>query len=125
MYFCDLYKLRVYFSEEEKVRRWNEIKIRQHRLKVEADQQQGPPAHIENIMKSGFSMSDIKGLHRNYSEDAVESDEVMKQQQPTTGKSIRLPARPPRKGSLSRNVNGFEDNSKYVVNVSSYLLFKR
>lgn len=67
-------------------------------------------------MRSGFSMSDIKGLHRNYSEDAVESDEVMKQQQ-VTNKSVRsLPARPPRKGSLSRNVNGYDENSK------SYLL---
>lgn len=94
------------------MRRWNEIKILQHRLKVEADSNQGPPAHIENIMRSGFSMSDIKGLHRNYSEDAVESDEVMKQQQ-VTNKSVRnMPARPPRKGSLSRNVNGYEENSK-------------
>lgn len=100
-------------SEEEKIRRWNEIKIRQHRLKVEADSNQGPPAHIENIMRSGFSMSDIKGLHRNYSEDAVESDEVMKQQQQPPSKSVRsLPARPPRKGSLSRNVNGYDENSK-------------
>ena len=46
-------------SEAEKVRRWQEIKIRQHRLLAEADQTQ--PAHIEQIMKSGFTMSDIKG----------------------------------------------------------------
>jgi hypothetical protein len=46
-------------SEGEKVRRWQEIKIRQHRLLAEADQTQ--PAHIEQIMKSGFTMSDIKG----------------------------------------------------------------
>ncbi|XP_030749975.1 ryanodine receptor isoform X1 [Sitophilus oryzae] len=106
-----------FITEEEKMRRWNEIKIRQHRLKAEVEQQM-TPAHIENIMKSGFSMSDIKGLHRNYSEDAVESDEVLKQQQqqqhlsrsPTHGKA--MPARPPRKGSLSRNanVNGFDEN---------------
>lgn len=96
------------------MRRWNEIKIRQHRLKVEADTNQGPPAHIENIMRSGFSMSDIKGLHRNYSEDAVESDEVMKQQ--ITNKSVRsLPARPPRKGSLSRNINGYDENGNYII----------
>lgn len=48
------------------------------------------PAHIDHIMKSGFTMNDIKGLHRNYSEDAVESDEMMR------------PSRPPRKTSLSR-----------------------
>lgn len=100
----------IVIREEDKIRRWNEIKIRQHRLKVEADSNQGPPAHIENIMRSGFSMSDIKGLHRNYSEDAVESDEVMKQ---VTSKSVRsMPARPPRKGSLSRNINGYDENSK-------------
>ncbi|KAJ8982741.1 hypothetical protein NQ317_014039 [Molorchus minor] len=112
----------IIIGEEEKIRRWNEIKIRQHRLRVEADQQQGTPAHIENIMKSGFSMSDIKGLHRNYSEDAVESDEVMRQQQTT--KSVRhMPARPPRKGSLSRtNMNGYDENTLNVsrgVNRSS------
>lgn len=51
------------YREEEKMRRWNEIKIRQHRLKVEADQSVAPnPAHIENIMRSGFSMTDIKGI---------------------------------------------------------------
>ncbi|KAH0998941.1 hypothetical protein HUJ05_009475, partial [Dendroctonus ponderosae] len=50
-----------FITEEEKMRRWNEIKIRQHRLKVEADQSvTANPAHIENIMRSGFSMTDIK-----------------------------------------------------------------
>lgn len=98
------------YSEEEKMRRWQEIKIRQHRLKIEADSQ-STPAHIEQIMKSGFSMSDIKGLHRNYSEDAVEADEVIK----SHGKGHNtksLPARPPRKGSLSRALPHYDDNSK-------------
>lgn len=54
--FNNLYLL---FSEEEKMRRWQEIKLRQHRLKAEAEQ--STPAHIEQIMKSGFSMSDLKG----------------------------------------------------------------
>ena len=44
------------------MRRWQEIKIRQHRLKAEAESQ-STPAHIEQMMmKSGFSMSDIKGI---------------------------------------------------------------
>lgn len=81
-----------------------------------------PVAHIEQIMKSGFSMSDIKGrhvvrasvisylikivgLHRNYSEDAVEADEVMKRNQRP---SKALPARPPRKGSLSRTLPQYD-----------------
>lgn len=83
------------------MRRWQEIKIRQRRLLAEAEQT--TPAHIEQIMKSGFSMSDIKTLHRDYSEDAVEADEMM-MTKPTTGR--KQPSRPPRKGSLSR----YDDN---------------
>lgn len=49
------------------------------------------PAHIDHIMRSGFTMNDIKGLNRNY-EDQVESDQVMRQG----------PNRPPRKGSITR-----------------------
>ncbi|XP_060521135.1 ryanodine receptor isoform X2 [Cylas formicarius] len=107
----------TFITEEEKMRRWSEIKIRQHRLKADVENQLVNPAHIENIMKSGFSMSDIKGLHRNYSEDAVESDEAMKQQHQqhvtrVTSSAKAQPSRPPRKGSLSRNpnVNGFDEN---------------
>ncbi|XP_017777975.1 PREDICTED: ryanodine receptor [Nicrophorus vespilloides] len=88
----------MFISEEEKMRRWQEIKIRQNRLRIEAENQQ-TPAHIEQIMKSGFSMSDIKGLHRNYSEDAVEADEMIK----PPVKTKNLPSRPPRKLSLSRS----------------------
>jgi len=49
----------LFCREGEKVRRWQEIKIRQHRLLSDSDQV--TPAHIEQIMKSGFSLSDIKG----------------------------------------------------------------
>ncbi|XP_072162212.1 ryanodine receptor isoform X2 [Bemisia tabaci] len=93
-----------FIDEAEKMRRWQEIRIRQHRLLAEADKT--TPAHIEQIMKSGFSMSDIKGLHRGYSEDAVEADEMMMNgggAGPIQSKSKKSPARPPRKGSLSRN----------------------
>lgn len=83
------------------MRRWQEIKMRQRRLLAEAEQT--TPAHIEQIMKSGFSMSDIKTLQRDYSEDAVEADEVM-MSRPAAGK--KQPPRPPRKGSLSR----YDDN---------------
>lgn len=48
-------------------------------------------------------MSDIKGLHRNYSEDVAEADEIMKQDQLTPKMKGRQPSRPPRKGSLTRN----------------------
>lgn len=95
--------------ENEKVRRWQEIKIRQHRLKVEADQQATPNPNIEHMIKSGFSMSDIKGLHRNYSEDAAEADEMLKAEghSPKLG-SKRTPSRPPRKGSLPRNASQYD-----------------
>ena len=74
------------------MRRWEEIKLRQHRLAFEVEQQQ-TPAHIDHIMKSGFTMSDIKGLHRTYNEDGVEADEQM----------MRLsPSRPQRKNSMTR-----------------------
>lgn len=46
------------------MRRWQEIRIRQHRLLAEADKT--TPAHIEQIMKSGFSMSDIKGTKQQW-----------------------------------------------------------
>lgn len=67
--------------------------MRQNRLMSDVETLQ--PANIEHIMKSGFTMSDIKALNRNYSEDAAEADELM-------GRNGG-PMRPPRKGSLSRN----------------------
>lgn len=73
-------------------------------MRIEAESQVATnPAHIEQIMKSGFSMSDIKGLQRNYAEDAVEADEVV-------GKK-KTPGRPPRKGSIPRAQ--FEGDSMY------------
>lgn len=59
------------------------------------------------MIKSGFSMSDIKGLHRNYSEDAAEADELLKPEQ-LTPKKGRQPSRPPRKGSLTRNTSQYD-----------------
>lgn len=54
----------TFITEGEKLRRWQDIKMRQNRLlaeQVEQAQQAAPSAHLEQIMKSGFSMSDIKG----------------------------------------------------------------
>lgn len=79
------------------MRRWEEIRIRQHRLMAEVEAQT-TPAHIDHIMKSGFTMSDIKGMHRNFEEPA-EADEQM----------LRAnPSRPPRKGSLTRVGSQYE-----------------
>lgn len=49
-------------------------------------------------------MNDIKGLQRNYPEDAVESDEVLR------------PPRPPRKGSLSGRPTGMFDAPTLEIN---------
>lgn len=65
-----------FIGEQEKARRWNEIRIRQHRLMADVEAQQ-TPAHMDHIMKSGFTMSDIKGMSRSYGEDAAEADEQM------------------------------------------------
>lgn len=80
------------FSEKEKIRRWDEIRLRQHRILAEAEHT--TPAHIDHIMRSGFTMNDIKGLNRNF-EDAVESDDFMR------------PSRPARKGSISQQNGNF------------------
>lgn len=75
--------------------------MRQHRLIAEVESQ-STPAHIDHIMKSGFTMNDIKGLHRTYNEDGAEADEQM----------MRLnPSRPPRKGSLSRGSPSYDMSS--------------
>lgn len=48
------------YSEQEKARRWVEIKERQQILMKEAVEAQ-MPAHIDQIMRSGFTINDIKG----------------------------------------------------------------
>lgn len=100
------------FSEQEKRRRWEEIKIRQHRLMSEmVEAQSSAPAHIDHIMKSGFTMNDIKGLHRNFSEDLAEADEQMLRPNPQ---------RPPRKGSLTQNgYDSMDMNNKMQRSISA------
>ncbi|KPJ17609.1 Ryanodine receptor 44F [Papilio machaon] len=82
-----------FIDENEKARRWVEIKERQQILMKEATEAQ-MPAHIDQIMRSGFTMNDIKGLHYD------ENQEEM----PTSSKVKRQPSRPPRKGSITRGV---------------------
>lgn len=86
-----------FISELEKSGRWEEIKIRQYRLQREAQdfaiQQQQAAANVDHMLKGGFTISDIKGLHQNF-EDTVEADEQL----------ARNHARPPRRNSLTRNI---------------------
>ncbi|XP_052843597.1 ryanodine receptor isoform X15 [Drosophila gunungcola] len=95
-----------FISEQEKARRWDEIKNRQYRLMREAEaaaqmQVQTQAAHMDHMLKGGFNMNDIKGLTRNFDEHAdAEADHMM-----------RGPHRPPRKGSLTRNITFETDMS--------------
>ncbi|XP_037915514.1 ryanodine receptor isoform X7 [Hermetia illucens] len=88
----------TFIDEQEKSHRWNDIKLRQYRLMAEAENQNiASPAHIDHIMKSGFTMNDLKSLHRSYPEEHAEPEDHLLRTQTS-------PARPPRKGSLSRNI---------------------
>ncbi|KRJ98422.1 ryanodine receptor isoform X9 [Drosophila yakuba] len=95
-----------FIGEQEKARRWDEIKNRQYRLMREAEiaaqmQVQTQAAHMDHMLKGGFNMNDIKGLTRNFDEHAdAEADHLM-----------RGPNRPPRKGSLTRNITFETDMS--------------
>ncbi|XP_075987919.1 ryanodine receptor isoform X7 [Anticarsia gemmatalis] len=82
-----------FIDEAEKARRWVEIKDRQQVLMKEAVEAQ-MPAHIGQIMRSGFNMNDIKGLNYEDAQEEVPSSKVKRQ-----------PSRPPRKGSITRGVS--------------------
>lgn len=78
-------------------------------MEVERQQQMEQPTHIDHIMKSGFTMNDIKGLHR-YGEEAAEADEHM----------LHLnPSRPPRKPSVSRGSPTFDMMSPMARSTSA------
>ncbi|KRG04786.1 ryanodine receptor isoform X8 [Drosophila mojavensis] len=88
-----------FISEQEKARRWEEIKLRQYRLMREAQEaaiqmQTQNAAHMDHMLKSGFNMNDIKGLTRNFDDHTEAEAEHM----------MHGPPRPPRKGSLTRNI---------------------
>lgn len=53
-----------FISETDKMRRWQEIKMRQNRLlQDQMESHVQTSAHMDMIMRSGFSMSDIKGIY--------------------------------------------------------------
>lgn len=89
-----------FIPEDEKARRWEEVKLRQYRLMRDAQNvgQQQPSAHMDHMLKSGFTMSDIKGLNRF--EDTAEAEQM-----------ARMPTRPPRRPSVVRNITFESDAS--------------
>lgn len=66
------------------------------------DSQAEAPAHMDHIMKSGFTMNDLKGLNRNFGDDAAEADDMIRSN----------PQRPPRKMSLTQN--GYDSSEMNV-----------
>lgn len=60
-------------------------------------QETSGPSHMDHIMQSGFSMSDIKGLHR-FGEEAAEADEM----------GMMGPSRPARKPSVGRGSPAYD-----------------
>ncbi|KAJ8665342.1 hypothetical protein QAD02_007004, partial [Eretmocerus hayati] len=103
-----------FISEGDKVRRWQDIKMRQNRLYQDHQAEQvhhaqQTSAHIEQIMRSGFSMSDIKGmtdLQRTYADDGAD-DEMMRESPLPMQRG--KPLRPPRRGSISGSQNLLSD----------------
>uniref|UniRef100_A0A4D5R9V0 Ryanodine receptor 44F n=1 Tax=Scolopendra viridis TaxID=118503 RepID=A0A4D5R9V0_SCOVI len=63
-------------NENEKSRNWQEIRARQRRRKAEMENIRRTPAQIEQqMLKSGFSISDIKGLQRGYSDETHDTED--------------------------------------------------
>ncbi|XP_042892542.1 ryanodine receptor-like isoform X4 [Penaeus japonicus] len=83
-----------FIDEEEKARRWQEVRIRQNR--IQSGDIQGPAAFESSLVDTGFSMSDIKELH--YNEEGVEADEgIVRKETAVT---------PEKATSLAPEVNG-------------------
>ncbi|XP_014216363.1 ryanodine receptor-like [Copidosoma floridanum] len=106
----------TFITENEKARRWQDIRMHQNRLyHDQAEQHAQPSAHIEQIMRSGFSMSDIKGMtdsQRNYADDGGDMEEIICESPLPRG---RPPLRPPRRGSISGSRN-FENTNEEDIN---------
>ncbi|CAN7995814.1 unnamed protein product [Ixodes hexagonus] len=64
-------------EEIEKEQRWEEIRRRQRRAQAEKKSIRHPANLEHHMLRSGFSMSDVKDLQRGYSEDAAEGDELL------------------------------------------------
>ncbi|XP_033253281.1 ryanodine receptor-like [Drosophila miranda] len=96
-----------FISEQEKARRWGEIKIRQYRLMREAQaaaaqvQNAQTAAHMDHMLTGGFNMNDIKGLTRGNFDDHAEAE----------AEHMMRPPRTLRKGSLTRNITFESDMS--------------
>ncbi|XP_076069948.1 ryanodine receptor isoform X2 [Oratosquilla oratoria] len=106
----------AFIDETEKEHRWEEVRLRQQRLQLGCSR---PPPSIETSMiESGFSMSDIKDLHRGYHEDGVEADEVIRKSSlkpkmdKTASMDVPLVNGQPEPGKLPKAVSDMDIVSK-------------
>ncbi|CAG0896856.1 unnamed protein product, partial [Cyprideis torosa] len=88
-----------FIDESEKSRRWQEIRIRQHKLRAEYDSRPNPQLE-QSLISSGFSMSDIKGLQGTggYADDGMDMDDSIRRTQ--TGPMLEVPQFSPTKSSM-------------------------
>ncbi|KAK3867881.1 hypothetical protein Pcinc_026695, partial [Petrolisthes cinctipes] len=80
----------VFVDEEEKARRWQEVRKRQHTLKH--GEVQPSIAFQSSLVDTGFSLSDIKELHYS-NEEGVEADEGMARKTAPTEKPAPDPGK--------------------------------
>lgn len=64
-----------FIDEPEKLHRWEEIRRRQRKEQADRAGVRHPANLEQHMLKSGFSLSDIKDLQRGYSEDAAEGED--------------------------------------------------
>ncbi|KAL1472514.1 hypothetical protein MTO96_039268, partial [Rhipicephalus appendiculatus] len=64
-------------EEQEKEHRWEEVRRRQRRAQAEKQSVRHPANLEHHMLRSGFSMSDVKDLQRGYSDEGGDTEEPM------------------------------------------------
>ncbi|KAH7933995.1 hypothetical protein HPB49_020195 [Dermacentor silvarum] len=64
-------------EEQEKEHRWEEVRRRQRRAQAEKSSVRHPANLEHHMLRSGFSMSDVKDLQRGYSDEGGDTEEPM------------------------------------------------
>ncbi|XP_076313816.1 ryanodine receptor-like isoform X3 [Tachypleus tridentatus] len=80
-----------FINETEKIHRLEEMRRRQRRALAEKSGIRHPANLEQHMLKSGFSLSDIKDLQRGYSEDVVQTMSALNLEQ---GKRLVQPPQP-------------------------------
>ncbi|XP_077528941.1 ryanodine receptor isoform X3 [Haemaphysalis longicornis] len=64
-------------EEQDKEHRWEEVRRRQRRAQAEKQSVRHPANLEHHMLRSGFSMSDVKDLQRGYSDEGGDTEDVM------------------------------------------------